>query len=996
MGPKPARAYWVNQTGSDGRLTGRYAFWVEDESFRVNANYASDNGARLDNTADSSTGKYPLDPITHQPYIDRPADGRMAGIFATNYYSTYGLGSQNGDPVSMASSILTTRKSYPGSFFPEPLAFAQPASTPPATPRFTSTILDNLHYLTTTQSGTLNLTRHGTQRLNLNTTVGTVDLSQTTRATQTIQHQIDQIVQALKFHLPNFGQRFYRTDTGTTGSTLNATQVVYNSTLQSEGVGDPNLIYLYKVAANLRDYIDSDGQPTLVQAGGTVYPTGALPTPIQPFGDTEQPNPMWAVGKEATPLLQETVVRFRPVAPQGPPVGVKGTYTLAVDYYLEFWNPTDHDIIASNLYNPKIHISDQQTWVGYPSGSPLNLTKPDPVSPDNDFTIDLSGVVFRAGVATVITTDPDWKSYTYSSPTKTNTGGTASPIYKSDSGYPNPNTTFLCPILSPGTRTFTGTLPNQNTKTPDYGLYPVFRDPPPPGSTYQDYHTEVTFYNDYGYLDCQLFCLAEGGGSIWTTTDKYIGTPGGYNDYGYGGSLIGNSLVSEMGDPRTNNEQMMFHRMTGTTSGDLSRYFNGYHTLGYQNAEYVQPLGGPASNFSGTYATSGTTFYPWPDYYTWPSIHTDNVALSAQNAPAVIADRPLASIGQLGDVYDPARIAGSYNGVSTPDTARGGGRTFKIGQRDDRVTYDLTGTPSPNNTVNNMPASLGWAAWRLTDIFSAGPVDPSNAYGPTQELIELPARVNINGVTRDGGAALRTLLAGFTFQPATSVDSGGNVVEPLFHTPTSIATQALSTQPTDSTGVSKLVAQIATRLNAASPTTNTAGVNKPWGPFFERGEFGEIEGTNSAGKPAAIFGKNVTDSSTSTDLMGSSVDMNTTFDRGREEVFRRLAEMICTRGDTFTVYAVGQALNQATATSTPVITSTQRQRVTFRLVPKQFVSTQPNQWVDFHPAYSTSLTDGTISKGFDFNASAQQPNDVAARFARPDRYDIQVLEVNSY
>ena len=39
VGPKPARALWVNLKSSTGLVTGRYAFWMEDESFRANSSY---------------------------------------------------------------------------------------------------------------------------------------------------------------------------------------------------------------------------------------------------------------------------------------------------------------------------------------------------------------------------------------------------------------------------------------------------------------------------------------------------------------------------------------------------------------------------------------------------------------------------------------------------------------------------------------------------------------------------------------------------------------------------------------------------------------------------------------------------------------------------------------------------------------------------------------------------------------------------------------------
>ena len=954
LGPKPARAYWVNLKGSNGLTTGRYAFWIEDESFRSNVNTAGKTSPRTDNGPNPQTQRYPLTSGTQQPYISTPVDAVLSGLLTT-FSST---------STSDAESILDTRALFPGSFFPDPLAILQSSTSTTGASTFTTPVADGLRYLTTTQSGALNLSRHGTQRLNLNATVTTVDLTQdSATATAAIQKQVDQIVKALQFHLPNFSQRFYRTSSATDSATLNATQVVYNSTLKQELIGDPNLIYFYKVAANLRDYIDGDAQPTLIQSGGAVYPIG--PPPLMPFGTDSDPcpNPIWAVGKEATPFLQETAVRFRPVVPTNLPTGTKKTYTLAVDYYLEFWNMTDRDISGSDLHSPMIHISDQQTWVGYKSGTPLSADSgtPAPVSPANDLTIDASSVVFKAGAATVITTDPDYKSYTYLGPP----GGSGSPN-KTVTGPPNPDTTFLCPIVS-GTRLYHGPLPNQNTSNPDYGVMPVFRDSSP--STPQDYHTEITFYNKYGYLDTAPYGLAEAV-SAYTDTDIYVGQQGSYNDYSYGGSLFGNSQPSEMGDPRTNNEQMYFHRNSGAGTGDLTRYYNGDHTLGYQDVNYVQP--GLNGSFVPGGATKSSTFYPWADYYTWSSTTAASIALTAQTAPAVISDRPMASIGQLGDVFDPARIS------ATPENVRGGGRTFKIGQRDDRVTYDPTGNPAPNNTLDNLPASLGWASWRLADIFSAGPVDSNNPSGPVQEPIEQPGRLNINGVARDSGAALRTLLTGFQFQPST-VDSSTGISEPLFHTPSGLAGASLALQPTDSTGLVKLVAQITSRLQAKSTSANV-----PWGPFFERGELGELQ-TN--GTP--IFGTNVTGAfQKSTDLVGG-VDMDRTFDRGREELFRRLAEMICTRGDTFTVYVVGQSILQPTASSSFKITGTQRMRVTFRLVP-QSKDTNTGLYHDFHPAYNGPDGSTVIN-----SANNYDPAHPELRFSKPDRYDVQILEVNN-
>ena len=142
----------------------------------------------------------------------------------------------------------------------------------------------------------------------------------------------------------------------------------------------------------------------------------------------------------------------------------------------------------------------------------------------------------------------------------------------------------------------------------------------------------------------------------------------------------------------------------------------------------------------------------------------------------------------------------------------------------------------------------------------------------------------------------------------------------------------------------------------------------------------------------ALFGKTVSGAfSKSTDLTG--VDLNRTFDRGREELFRRIAELICTRGDTFTVYVVGQSLLQTGSTKTPKITGTQRLRVTFRLVPK-LVDVKTGLATDFHPGYTVS-SDGTLTP----TMMANPDPDASAfnqRFRKPDRYDVQVLQVNAY
>ncbi len=977
--PKPARALWVNLKGNDGRTTGRYAFWVDDESFRANNNFLSAASTPPDNPARPLVTPAPNP--TPQPRNPLPGDLTLVGPLTR-------IGDSNA--ANDASTILSTRSLYPGNFFPDPMGFAHGFPTPAASPSpgaSGTSLVDTIRYLTTSQSGALNLTRHGTQRLNLNDVVvaPAPGSDPTVPATQqTLQNEVNQIVQTLKFHLPYFGERFYRLTTDAAATTLNdATQVPGSPKSSPTTVGnDHSEIYYYKVAANLIDYLDTDSQPTIIDSNGNVVAQTSVIGAINGGGSA---NDIWAQGKEAAPYLQEAAVRIRanitPHAANGTASTVPHSFDLRIDYYLEFWNMSDRDIYASppsagstaaNLHGATVLVTNQPTWeMTSPYGNflcdgsnPLLLTYP----PYMDCQVDLTngvqlngagpalagGVLFKAGTVTVVTTDPDCATYVFTPPS-----GQTGPSTSATSHYAtNPNTTYYCPNLLKGTRHYTGT----NTITSGHkGIEQKFRAP---GYTY-DYETEVTLANGSGYLDSVPFALAE----RYYGTTWYSDTAPGYVDYSYSSALMGNSAdshlsdhavaitprISQLGDPRTNNESLSISSGYVPTPNlaDQSHYF---YSLGADTTlGYVNPSQKPDAASTGS--------FPWPDYYTLPTgqypTSTDTTPpMNAVNAPMVVADGPITSIGQLGDVFDPARLPGVKGGIAL---SRGGGRTFKIGQRDDRYCGDPTGNVN-NNSADAVPASNGWAAWRLADVFS---VDDS---------IELPARLNINGVLRDNGAALLAALYGFNFQPIT------NSADPVIHGDNHLGAASPAGKSLDSAstsnGYSQLVSQMITRLKNPSPksSTGSSASYEPSGPFFERGELGEIGDSNNS-----VFGMSDplgnSQSGSSTALV-AGVDMYKAYDHSREELFRRISELICTRGDTFTIYAVGQAITQPTLNGPTKIAGTHRMRVTFRLVPMNSDGSL------FHPA--TNAQNQPVAF------------DIASRFVKPNHYDAQILSVNTF
>ncbi len=966
--PKTTRVPWVEIKQPDAKdpnnapVVARYAFWVEDESFRTNVNYVGNGGTgtsgstrvRQDNNATFPTSyPLPLPYSTPTPSPDQLLNAATADLFGP----FHALGDI--DAAKHATNIRQLRTLYPGGLFPETTGYTHAEQLP-------SALSDQLRYLTTTTSAGLNLSRHGTQRVSLNGIVyprGALTYSP--------KDKVDAIIQTIQFHAPNFGQRFYRSASGWNGqafapTNLNALTVTGDPNVTSP-LHDHKLIYLNKVAANLLDYIDDDNQPTVISQTGAVV-SGTFAGLIG-FSSTNGASPVWAIGKEAIPYMDEAAARFRTFRPASDSSATP-KYGLYVDYYIELWNMTARTIHPGELGNARVRIADPVPWVGDSSNAQSNNNctylfsdQTDGVSPshsrgfplDNgndpggdphvrDIDIDISNVTFQPGVATVITTDPDWKDII------TNTTVQQS------------NAVAFCQIVAPGKRVFTGDIPYVKNKVPATRCTLLRL----PIKTYtstnvSDYQTSVVVYNanpngspiGNGYFDSVEGALpVYNGGSVLSlplpATDlKKI----------YGGSLHGNTntngLTSMTGDPRSNSEQMNCFPYTGSNDlVDHTRYYNFTWSSngGYAGSGPDASFGSPNFNFMKPDDTSGASLMPWADYAGFQP--SGSYPPTGSYAPAVIGNAPLTSIGQLGDVYDPARWTSATAG-DTLTAARGGGRTFKIGQHDDLWDGDVSS------------ASHSWASWRLADFFCA------------DDAMLQPGLINVNGVARDDGAALRAALTGFQFQKNAPNGRGAPTLE---------SAGALNLNSGAVTGLQAVINQIKARV--VQPTGNSGDTkfgipgyppaNSGRGPFFERGELSELPAFGRNSLPAK-FPPDPGAPYAATDLSGTS--MNLIEDRGREELFRRLVEMTTTRGNVFTVYAMGQAIVQSDPTKpeTKRATSTQRLKVTFRLIPKSSVVAGAT-YTNFHPA-----TDANgVAKQF-------KPAD---RFARPDHYDIEILSTS--
>jgi len=813
---KQLLAQWLYLTNNQGVTNARYAYWIDDESFKVNVSLAGDT-LRGATSLGTNASEIPLQGILSA---------------ATNISS----------PDSTAATIKTIRQSFPGDLLPSYLSISQ-ASTLEGT----NAIGDQLKFVATANSSTLNVSRSGFKRVNINNifTDGSNPRTQLDRFITTVTNSNA---------APLFGERFYRDSTSMSSLIINRTTDVSAANSQ---------MYMQRLAANVKDYIDSDSQPTIISnsPGFPLVPAGTPTEGIEPAGGgTIGDNPAAAIGKENVPMLQEYVIRCRLI--QLNPAGWSNSnpgsaaFQFSADHYFEFWNMGTKDIYATS--NP---VSADAVNLGADAFLKLyNQPGYDSVSPaipeGREFTIPLDSIPnlrFKAGEVTVITTDPDLNTtlipaganvfqYTlpnsdrlYSGNTTASSGGTSYKV-KDGSGNVIFNNSFQVVAHSRTT--------------------PI-----------TDYETCYLLGNGSGLIDS--FCALPVGNTAsgasgmrmnLLTPDRIASDPNSVQYFARGASLYGNGStvgrIATSGDPRTANEQLKLAIYDNTISTDVTRYYNsmtdggvpGTSTLGTQNANYVNPNN-------------------WPDYSLASS--------SAATAPMFIADSSMRTIGEFGNLPDPVRVNGASGNIIY---SRGGGSTMHVGQPEIWST-----ATNPSGLWDGEPdsASRTWAAWRLTDFFDTS----------TNSVIDGP--ININGIKRDNGIALKAMLKGFTFQA------------PNEGAPTVSGNTLTDTQ------LNNLAASVLSRFNNIDAISSSDDM-----PFWERGEFSEIP----------IF-------QASPSLAGT--DMAQIIDRGREELARRSINLITTKGNTFTVYVVGQAISVG-ATGKIKTLSTAKARQTFQILNDQF------------------------------------------------------------
>lgn len=740
----------------------RYAFWVEDETSKIdlmvagNANATSPSGGYLFPTnaiapSDVDIGAAPL--VNGRPLATNAASTNKAIIDFRNNLT-------NLPPVQGALAYL---------------------------PDVGTNGLNRSRFYTTYSSFASELAGTGQRRININALVTDGPNAQSPASQGDITGDLQDIIYAItgtqtpslgsgtgrvfnnlpntNSPLPNFGNRFFAASTP--------------SPQQTE-------IYLKKIAANIRDYIDNDSQPTFVNSAGQVV-SGTRPADCWQTGQWPQ-----AIGKETAPFYTEhAMVGIEKAWTSGNPA--RGT--LKIDHYIEFSNPSTKDYTAPA--GSFVKLTNLMSWKA--GAHPW-------IEPD-DFEMDISGITFPAGSAIVITTNMNPAD--------------------DPPGLISNTANLFRRTTNPATNTtqFTDRLTNESIAG-TRGFQADSRD-----TAISDCQARLVFGNGNGTV---IGLPAIGFTPSTATPFNFRGQNlNNLTRFVYSTGLRGNDAGSRSGDPRSVAEQLRFQPFNSSSSGggENTRFYGSIQGTG------VIPGQSTLTRIVNSYVnpeTSGTG--SWPDY-------TQQFNETPARAYAVISDQPMTSIGELGHIYDP----GQRRVTTTIEAARGGGRTLKIGQPDDSIGAAARFSTTWQN-----------AAWRLTDIFG------TNATRTTVELDPVSrGKININSVARDGGTALRALLRSWTFLPSPESDPN-------------TATRQLSSSEIDS-----IISSIVTYINSN-------------GPLLERGEISQIP----------YF------SSNSTSTIGTQ-PVRTTADRSREQIIRRMIEMTTTRSASFSVYCIGEAIQES-------------------------------------------------------------------------------------
>jgi len=687
----PLSVNWVYIKNAAGKVLGRYAYWTDDECSKLDIRLAGSVSNLTGNHIRSNGSIFSelaLTPLTNAP-------ASTANLTASN----------------LANLLAFTNTSIQAL----PLS-PQHAQYPiAAAGNLTSAQWQSIKPFVTIYSRHDDRSPNGKRRVNLNALVtSTTDAAQIANQTLTIRD-------AITNNLPTFGERFYSAANGTATTPTTSHQMAYAS----------------RIAANIRDFIDTDNQATIIQADGTAY-SGNSPDFVT--YDTYDSDLPLAFGKENGLFLSEYLRIVRVVNPTTDP-GVSGDIIPLIvrfAHYVELSNISGKLINTSNLGdNLHVRIASRQRWINESNGSPSQLRLSDVIMrlPAN-IEIPPGGIIY-------LTTDGgDFPSGSQNGLI----GITATNRYQlslgDEAGQWNlTNTTGNTPKIS-GTEYEDYSISTTATNTPSGPRYSVV-DSSIANPLYSDQRERIILASLSGIIDCAFRIHSIRNQKLGRGVDNPVSAETFLCDpEAEGNNNADPNARRSRGDLRSNME------LISAQLNNTSVCWKHGNTGGG-----VKEFGDPNLNIFSTFGTLNYKYDQLPSYRgnlvsAWRKGWYEFTSDPAGNH--FVKNTNLTSLAELGYVYDPIRY--DIEGY------RSMGATLRIGQSDSATN---------NRATNSALDYQNWIGGRGSDSAT------NAAYGKNAFLLmdvfrtdtNTAGRINPNSVVRDGfGTVMRAALTNFVYE----------------------------------------------------------------------------------------------------------------------------------------------------------------------------------------------------------------------------------------
>lgn len=330
-------------------IVGRFAYWIDDESAKIDI-AVSGNADGTDDSSARSNGSDVPEVAVHALVSGSPTDSQAVKAF---------LNQRDASPLPAYSWTAASFRQY---------------QDDPASGLSVDSHWNDIRQFVSAYSLSDERGSPGIRKINLNDYVDLATDITSPAGRQQIANHVIALGEFIVEALPGFSERV------STDTNLNQ---------------DDQLVYATRIAANIYDYIDTDSQPTVIRNGRDGWEE---PPDIDGIGEGAPALPPIAFGKEAVPQLTEYVGYFYP-----------DSGGLRIDHTFEFLNVYQKPIRLNDFGTVTILIAERND-VTPQSGSGPDIA-PDPDLPGEPGNAPLAlqipaGSEMPAGRYTLATTIP--------------------------------------------------------------------------------------------------------------------------------------------------------------------------------------------------------------------------------------------------------------------------------------------------------------------------------------------------------------------------------------------------------------------------------------------------------------------------------------------------------------------------------------------------------------------------------------------------------------